>query len=45
MNHATMLGAMPCVGLFELSEFKADFEALNIHFEEKMTSKDKSEEA
>jgi saccharopine dehydrogenase-like NADP-dependent oxidoreductase len=38
-------GAMPCVGLFELSEFKADFEALNIQFEENMTSKDKSEEA
>jgi len=38
-------GAMPCVGLFELSEFKTDFEALNIHFEEKVISKHRSEEA
>ena len=32
-------GAKPCVGLFELSEFKNDFEALDIHFEEKIISK------
>ncbi len=37
-------GAMPCVGLFELSEFKTDFEALDIHFEEKVTSKNRTEE-
>ena len=36
---------MPCVGLFELSEFKTDFEALDIHFEEKVISKDRLEEA
>lgn len=38
-------GAMPCVGLFELNEFKNDFEALDIHFEEKVISKDSLEEA
>lgn len=32
-------GAMPCVGLIELNEFKNDFEALDIHFEEKVISK------
>ncbi len=32
-------GAMPCVGLYELNEFKNDFEALDIHFEEKIISK------
>ena len=30
---------MPCVGLIELNEFKNDFEALDIHFEEKVISK------
>jgi saccharopine dehydrogenase-like NADP-dependent oxidoreductase len=38
-------GAKPCVGLFELSEFKNDFEVLDIHFEEKVISKDRLEEA
>ena len=32
-------GAMPCVGLIALNEFKNDFEALDIHFEEKVISK------
>jgi saccharopine dehydrogenase-like NADP-dependent oxidoreductase len=38
------VGAMPCVGLFELSEFKTDFEALDIHFEEKIISKGEARE-
>lgn len=38
-------GAIPCVGLFELSEFKTDFDALDIHFEEKIIYKSGLEEA
>ena len=37
-------GAMPCVGLLELSEFKSDFESLDIHFEEEIISKGEAKE-
>jgi len=35
-NSLQEAGAMPCVGLLELNEFNAYFEALDIHFEEKV---------
>jgi saccharopine dehydrogenase-like NADP-dependent oxidoreductase len=37
-------GAKPCIGLFELSDFSAYFEALDIHFEEKGKSEVMEEE-
>ena len=37
-------GAMPCAGLFELSEFNTYFDALDIHFEEKIISKGEARE-
>jgi len=38
-------GAMPCVGLLKLSEFKTYFETLDIHFEEKTISKGEASKA